>query len=831
MEGIEFIDEKDALKVLDNGIKNKWRFAWLKEVDTQGERISTWCRKIKKEGLCFCIVCNTTINYSNNGKKVLFKHSKFDTHKKIMRAQKLTQTVPGAEPVIASSSISDRVADQKAVVTAFLSEKLLPLSLAPDIVELSKFLAKDKSALSKLKMSRTSATYITTHGTAKCLKEELVSKLKGNFFSLNIDEATNNAMNKIINVFVRFFDDDQNMIVTDHLASRKENISTAKNIFTHVSDILKKNGLNHSQIISCLLDNCNTMRGCKAGLETLLRKSNPKLLDIHGDTVHIVHNAAKKFFSHFEGYIEGIVSDIYYDIQDSPKAKEYFGEIQSLLYYENVLNVIRFIDNRFLQILTVCERFFKLNDALKTYYFGYLPDEKKEIEQPVLDEIYNRRNVSPEEKDRIKLVQDLLAKQSLKNANAERKNRILTILFHSGNRYFFLLQFYRGIARQFGSYVKLFQHDKPMIHLLHEEIFSLCHNFLSFFIKPEFLPKIVKDMKELDFKDPKLQYGDRFLNFGKFAVREMLDSQNKVWAKHFYMNLRNAYVNTTEYLLQKLPLDNNVLACFSALNPNLRKKSTTLIALQKLADALPQVVSNKALLFEEIRLYTSDPQLDELEATGVFHKPADKLRIDLDWWAHVFNIQHEGSSKYQLLSVFVKALLTPFSGPLVEGSFNIMDDIVTEDRSVLTVENYEAISTIKYNLRRRKMKAIELQPSISMRRAIQTAHTAYQHHLSEKKLKKTVRPSVLKSKSSKTENKNYSVPSTSTCSSFPKDGKNTTNISVSSTSKHSDQITCVKKAMKRPAEVPIQKPLKALKPSKITNFFQIKTDPTFERLP
>ena len=105
--------------------------------------------------------------------------------------------------------------------------------------------------------------------------------------------------------------------------------------------MLTENGLNHSQIISCLLDNCNTMRGCKAGVEKLMRNANTNLLDIHGDTVHIVHKAAKTFFNHFDGYVEGISSDLYYNIQDSFKALELFIEIQTLLNYDKVLHVIR----------------------------------------------------------------------------------------------------------------------------------------------------------------------------------------------------------------------------------------------------------------------------------------------------------------------------------------------------------------------------------------------------------------------------------------------------------------------------------------------------------
>ena len=42
-----------------------------------------------------------------------------------------------------------------------------------------------------------------------------------------------------------------------------------------------------------------------------------------------------------------------------------------------------------------------------------------------------------------------------------------------------------------------------------------------------------------------------------------------------------------------------------------------------------------------------------------------------------------------------------FSGPLIESTFNIMDDIVEKDRSKLTVENYEAVAIVKTSLKRK----------------------------------------------------------------------------------------------------------------------------------
>lgn len=87
-------------------------------------------------------------------------------------------------------------------------------------------------------MSRTTATYISTHGTAKSMRNELIQKL-----SLNIDKATNNAMDKILNIMVHFYDDEQKEVVSN-LGTKKENFATTPNFFKNVKDLLSENDLN-----------------------------------------------------------------------------------------------------------------------------------------------------------------------------------------------------------------------------------------------------------------------------------------------------------------------------------------------------------------------------------------------------------------------------------------------------------------------------------------------------------------------------------------------------------------------------------------------------------
>lgn len=94
--------------------------------------------------------------------------------------------------------MQDRVANVRAITSAFISENCLSFTIAEDLLNLAKRLSEDKQALEKATLSKTSATYITTHGVAKCFKDELKQKIKGQLVSLNLDEATNNNNDKVL---------------------------------------------------------------------------------------------------------------------------------------------------------------------------------------------------------------------------------------------------------------------------------------------------------------------------------------------------------------------------------------------------------------------------------------------------------------------------------------------------------------------------------------------------------------------------------------------------------------------------------------------------------
>ena len=96
-----------------------------------------------------------------------------------------------------------------------MAENCLPFSSSESILDLCKALCRDIEAVEKTKMKRSAATYIMTHGVAEHVKSSLSMSLQKAMFSMNIDEATNNSGNKVVNVLVQYYCEDSKKIVSE----------------------------------------------------------------------------------------------------------------------------------------------------------------------------------------------------------------------------------------------------------------------------------------------------------------------------------------------------------------------------------------------------------------------------------------------------------------------------------------------------------------------------------------------------------------------------------------------------------------------------------------
>ncbi|XP_059364858.1 uncharacterized protein LOC132103782 [Carassius carassius] len=502
-------------------------------------------------------------------------------------------------------------------------------------------------------------------------------------FSLNVDESTDGNMDRILNVLIRYFDEDMGKVATQHMASRKMNIADALTITHTLTDILQSYSLNWNQVVGILLDNCNVMRGKKSGVETLIRRENPSLLDISGDTVHMVSNAAKALLNPFQGFVEQFCSDVYYDIEKSPKQKEVFSEFQSLLHLANK-SLIRPISSRFLQMLDVCNRIRELMDPLVVHFYSVLSPHDQHKHRWLLNQLLDKHAVTSDEKARIIFLQQQMAKSAKigSDVNKNRKMRIC-MLFSEFDKLTTLIDLYRGVLPTFQVFLKKLQNEKPMIHVLHAEMVLLVRELLSKFMKPETIPLSAKGLLKLNVHKRDLQYTDKRLSVGKFSFFALNKArvEKKPWVKKVYSSLREGYIKAATYLLKNLPLNNNIINSLSVLTPSLILHESVQGAFNTLAKALPNAVKSEELgqLDEEVRAYQIDTDLGAL--AKCFEE--NIARIDVDWWSKIFAMKMPGGGmRFPILGKLVKALLSLFTGPLVEGSFNIIDDIIEKDRIV-----------------------------------------------------------------------------------------------------------------------------------------------------
>lgn len=66
-----------------------------------------------------------------------------------------------------------------------------------------------------------------------------------------------------------------------------------------------------------------------------------------------------------------------------------------------------------------------------------------------------------------------------------------------------------------------------------------------------------------------------------------------------------------------------------------------------------------------------------------------------------------GTKKYSILGKIVKAALSCFHGPVVEGAFSLMESTITNHRTSLDVEGLDSYQTIKYYLKAEDMSSLE----------------------------------------------------------------------------------------------------------------------------
>ena len=604
---------------------------------------------------------------------------------------------------------------------SFVAEHSLPLSLAPDLIRLAQTLSRDHKALQSLSMERQTATYKLKQGLHEVERKRLVSKMINNAFSLNIDETTGKHNKKrLLNVLVCFFDPDLNRSVTRLYCTIEMTIVNAASVYEAVQGKLSADKIPLQNLISILSDSAAYMRGAQSGFQARMKQDAPHLLDIDGDICHHIHNVTKTFWSALdpEQHLPYLLDDLYRDFMYSADIREDLFSVCSILGCPEKSPKER-VAHRWLSLLDATLHTQDLMDPLTVVYYSWLSPKDKELFKDRIQPILQK--ATPVGRQRIVEIQRRLKLKSLTQLGKSRKQRVAKKLFDRRRETDLLSATASSVLPMLKNFILCFEHSAPQIHKLHDEMVRLYRDFLKLFVRAEFLSNSGKKLRKMELDAAKLLPAQNIIT-GKCAP--ILSSAPSNVAQEYRERLLKSFTVAGSYMRNKLPLDNTLLRTLSLLDPRAFGQSDTAIILQKLPSFFPTI---SAPNFDaEITLLQSETDI----------QPCDDLDLDV-WWSQVFQL-----NKFSDVRKIVSACLSIFTGPKVESSFSMLNDIVCAKASTMLTSTYEAIMATKYFLLSHNKSTVQLfcrpnalespvDPSLAYH--MQTSRARHENILKEKR--------------------------------------------------------------------------------------------------
>ena len=281
----------------------------------------------------------------------------------------------------------------------------------------------------------------------------------------------------------------------------------------------------------------------------------------------------------------------------------------------------RYTPTWWLSVLNCADDFLNKKDAYTPFYFLFIQsNDDRSLYKTDIDILLNDKNdkVKPQNKQ----IQAILRKKKLTADGQKRTDRIIGRLFIQNKQMLLYVDFYCAVLPLLKRFVLLFQTQKPIIHILHNEKFSLVKKFLDCFIKPECIKDLQpKKLVHLEIKQEMLQK-EVFLGQSTDKLLE------KGQEPEFVEKAKSAYKICTTYLLKKMPINNSILRHLAVMDPQAQGNEITPRHLKHFPLLISNVLNKgeEQRFAEEVYTYNVDDKLPS--AFGQWRSKKNKQMLD-----------------------------------------------------------------------------------------------------------------------------------------------------------------------------------------------------------
>jgi hypothetical protein len=707
----------------------KFNDDWLKSdvKDKNGDIVSEWCERVSNDVLSArCKVCCKVFSISNMGLGQIMSHSSGDKHKKSIKDRKgqmvfhiassravghNSETSEGSEQASAIVNLSkgtgnqwvpvgidDRTRKAEALLVLKLAESNYSFSSFDSIAAILKLAFEDSEVAKHVTMSKKKAAYLISDGLGPYFQKLFRNDISHGsvpYYTIYFDETTNRQVKKQMDVHVGYWSDVFHKVTIVYIGSAFLGHADASKIESVILKFLEDNGLQHKYLLQCSMDGPSVNRAFLRHLnDRLTLEKQLPLVDLGSCSLHPVHTAFRKCIETLPFDIDQFVSDLYQWFRLSAARREDYCEVQkeTLAGYIGEY-FIKPVESRWLSLGPVCDRVIEQYPALKPYFLSNL----------------RTTGMIASSVTRYKRI-----KESLEDPS--------TLVF---------LNFAAYMAESFNPFVKQFQTDEPMVHVLYDKANELARQCLQMFLKHEIVAgKVGADLASIDCNKSENWLPRKSMMVGS-ATKRALGELSADKSNLLCLALRKSVIVTAEYLVKHLPITNSILRDMQCLHPMLRTVELGRLAVGRLCNHLRKVITTDKMcdaVCSEWMLYSCDDTLANVDSSK---------SIDISaYWERVSTITDStGTKKYSNLSFLAKAALTlSHSNAVPERGFSVNNSLLSKERASLSERTVIGLRVVK--------EAIRLFTSVScipvtkdMLYAVKTAHSEYAVYLENEKKK------------------------------------------------------------------------------------------------
>ena len=251
-----------------------------------------------------CSLCGSDFSITHGGKNDVTTHVKGKKHKQAAGAASSSQSVTS----FFRPQLRQNVIEAEARWSLFTAKHNLSFLSGDHATKLFKTMFPDSEIAKSFGCGHTKTAAIIKEALSPYFQEKTTQTLS-NPFSIMLDES-NDKIDKSCIILVRLLDPERGNVSTRFLDMPIVNIGTAQNIYLALKESLRKFGLDFSKAVSFMSDTASVMKGCRSGVQKLIKDEMPYLYDA-GCICHIADLSIKAGIGTLPVDIDQLFIDIF----------------------------------------------------------------------------------------------------------------------------------------------------------------------------------------------------------------------------------------------------------------------------------------------------------------------------------------------------------------------------------------------------------------------------------------------------------------------------------------------------------------------------------------